>query len=95
MLVAFVFGLTCREVKSPGRQGVGGPETRVVAQRQADLDGSSDLERVGTRVQQDADGRHRLQPDASHHCRFKKKKSHSGKNDPKMINGTSPSVQHL
>lgn len=61
--------LTCPEVKGPGRQGVGSPQMCAVAQRQADLHGSLDLELVGTRAQQDADGRHRLQLDTSHHCK--------------------------
>lgn len=41
----------------------------VVFQRQADLDGSSDLKLLAAGVQLNADGRYRLQLDASEHWR--------------------------
>uniref|UniRef100_A0A3B4UBF5 Zinc finger, SWIM-type containing 2 n=1 Tax=Seriola dumerili TaxID=41447 RepID=A0A3B4UBF5_SERDU len=57
------------KVEGPGWDGIRSPEEGVVSQRQTDLNGPTDLELLITRVQQDADGCHRLQLDASEHCR--------------------------
>lgn len=51
-----VFFLTCVEVKGPGWDGVCGPEAQAWPERQADVNGSLDLQLLIATEQGDANG---------------------------------------